>query len=57
MVKEKVKGMNKNFGFEVNKPFYVVSKMWMGRVLEVVGGRNIVIRTRSTRSSQLFYFD
>ena len=35
--------MNSNFGFFINRPFYIVSKMWMQRVIEVSGGRNLVI--------------
>ena len=50
--------MNTNFGFFINRPFYIVSKMWMSRVVEVVGGRNLVIKSRvHGRTTQLFYFD
>jgi len=50
-------GLNRNFGFHINKPFYIISRMYLGRVLEVVGGRNIVIRTRANRATQQFTFD
>jgi hypothetical protein len=37
--------MSKDFGFKINEPFYIVSKLPMNRVAEVVGGRNIVLKT------------
>ena len=37
--------MNSNFGFFINRPFYIVSKMWMSRVLQM-NGSNVVIATR-----------
>jgi hypothetical protein len=40
------KGINKNFGFHINRPFYIISRLPMRRVIEVVGGRNVVLRTR-----------
>ena len=56
--RDKIKGMNSNFGFYINRPFYIVSKMWMSRVIEVVGGRNLVIKSRvHGRKSQQFVFD
>jgi hypothetical protein len=30
---DQVKGLNKDFGFFINRPFYIVSKMPMGRVI------------------------
>ena len=51
------KGKNRRFNFYINRPFYIVSKLPMRRVIEVVGGRNLVIRTRSTRNTQKFVFD
>ena len=56
--KEITKGVNRRFGFYVNRPFYIVSRMWMKRVIEVVGGRNLVIKTRvKNRNTQKFVFD
>jgi hypothetical protein len=50
--------MNDVFGFYTNKPFYIVSKLPMRRVCEVVGGRNIVIKSLNRgRLEQQFYFD
>lgn len=52
------KGMSKKFGFFIDRPFYIVSKLPARRVLEVYGrSRNIVIMRRTTRKSQLFRFD
>jgi len=45
-VKVQTKGVNKEFGWEINRPFYIVSKMWMNRVITVTGGSNLVIKTR-----------
>ena len=53
----KTKGLNKHFGFWVGRPFMIFSKMPMGRALEVVGGRNLAIKSRSNRKSQRFFFD
>jgi hypothetical protein len=53
-----MKGLNKKFGLEVNRPFFIVSKMWMNRVAECVGASNIVIKTLvRTNKGQQFYFD
>ena len=56
--RDKIKGMNTNFGFFINRPFYIVSKMWMSRVVEIVGGRNLVIKSRvHGRNTQQWIFD
>ena len=56
--KDITKGRNKNFGFFVNRPFYIMSRMPMHRVMELVGGRNLVIkRLARTRNTQKFVFD
>jgi hypothetical protein len=49
--------LNKNFGFYVNRPFYIVSQMSSGRHLELIDGRNLVIKTRNGQKTQEFYFD
>ena len=36
--------MNKDFGFHMNRPFYIVSRLPMRRVIQVVGGRNLVLK-------------
>jgi hypothetical protein len=43
---DRIKGMNQDFGFFINRPFYIVSMMWMNRVIQVVGDDNLVIATR-----------
>jgi hypothetical protein len=43
---EPVKGeLNKEFGFYVDRDFYIVSQMSSNRYLEVINNRNIVIKT------------
>jgi len=49
--------LNKEFGFYVNRPFYIVNQMSSGRYLELIDGRNLVIKTRNGQKTQLFYFD
>lgn len=45
--------MNKDFGFEVNRPFYIVSRLPMNRVLEQVGNNGYVrIRQYIARKTQ-----
>jgi hypothetical protein len=48
--------LNRDFGLYVERDFYIVSHMRSGRYLDVVDGRNIVIKTRNGRNSQRFYF-
>jgi hypothetical protein len=56
--KEPKKGqLNKDFGFYVLRDFSIATHMRSGRYLEVVDGRNLVIKTRNGRKSQRFYFD
>jgi len=38
------KGMDKDFGFEINRPFYIVSRLPTNRVIEYQGGHNLRIR-------------
>ena len=56
--KIQTKGLNKNFGLEIERPFFIVSKMWMNRVVECVGASNLVLRTlRKTNKGQQFFLD
>jgi hypothetical protein len=49
--------MNKEFGLEINRPFYIVSKMWMRRVA-TLAGRKIKLQTLSRKNlGQQFFFD
>jgi hypothetical protein len=41
------KGENKDFGFHVNRPFYIRSRLPMKRVAEMVGASNIVLKSCS----------
>ena len=55
--KAMTKGLNRNFGFYINRPFYIRSKLPMRRVIEIVGGRNLVIkRLYRNRKAQQFRF-
>ena len=46
------------FGFKINEPFFIVSRMPMKRVAEAVGASNIVLKTLvRTRKAQQFRFD
>jgi len=44
--------MNKNRGLYVNRPFYIVSRMWMNRVITVGGGWNLVIQSRTANDKR-----
>jgi hypothetical protein len=58
MEKIKTSGLNKNFGLEINRNFYIVSKLPMERALTNVGANNVVLkRLQRNNSAQLFYFD
>ena len=57
-------GLNRDFGFHVNRPFMIFSKMYMRRALEVVGEEsktNIVLNARpypaGDRLSKAWYSD
>jgi hypothetical protein len=39
------KGESKDFGFKINEPFFLVSRLPMHRVAESVSGSNIVLKT------------
>lgn len=55
---EEVKGKYKDFGFFVGRPFYLVSALPLGRVLQVNGGSTLVIhRYVKGRKEQMWYFD
>jgi len=38
------KGHDEEYGFEINRQFYIKSKMPMGRVMEAVSANNVVLR-------------
>ena len=43
-VKAQTKGLHTESGFHCNRPFYVVSRLPMNRVMESIGANNITIR-------------
>jgi len=53
----KTKGMGE-FGFKINEPFFIVSRLPMKRVAEAIGASNVVIkRLVINRLAQQFFFD
>jgi hypothetical protein len=55
--KEPTKGeFNEQFGLYVERPFYVISEMDSHRYLDLINNRNMVIKTRNGRNTQLWYF-
>jgi hypothetical protein len=55
---EPVKGeLSKDFGLYVERPFYIVSQLPSNKYLDLINNRNMVIKTRNGRSTQLWYFD
>ena len=58
VAKEATKGMDKDFGFEINRPFYIRSKMPMGRVMEAISANNVTLKKfYKNRKSQQWVFD
>jgi hypothetical protein len=56
--KLETKGLNEEFGFHINRPFYIVSELPMNRVAEMLGGTNMVLkRWRKNQRQQQFFFD
>jgi len=45
---EPTTGLDKDSGFYRNRPFFIVSRMNAHRVIEVTGGRNLVIKTKAS---------
>ena len=58
MEKVKTSGENKDFGFDINREFYLRSKMFMQRVVECKGGQWLhLMKYNKARKSQRFFFD
>jgi len=56
--KTETKGLNEEFGFYINRPFYLVSELPFNRVAEMLGGTNMVLkRWRNNQRQQQFWFD
>jgi hypothetical protein len=54
---EPTKGqLNKKFGLYVERDFYVVSALKDHRYLDLINNRNMVIKTRNGRKTQVWYF-
>jgi len=54
----KTEGLKEDFGWHIGRPFYIITKMGSGRALEVVGGRNVVLKWKQYKNiNQQFYFD
>jgi len=52
------KGLNEEFGFHINRPFYFRSRMPMKRVIESIGANNITLkRWRKNVTAQQWWFD
>jgi hypothetical protein len=55
---EPTKGqLNKDWGLYVERPFYIITHMSSGRYLDLISNRNMVIKTRNGRRTQLWWFD
>jgi hypothetical protein len=55
---EPTKGqLNTRFGLYVDRTFYVVSRLGQGKYLDLINNRNMVIKTRNGRKTQLWWFD
>jgi hypothetical protein len=42
--KMETRGLNEEFGFHINRPFYIVSELPFNRVAEMLGGTNMVLK-------------
>ena len=51
-------GFNSDFGLYINRPFYIISRMWMNRTITAVGETNLVIKNKvDGKNTQKFVFD
>jgi bacillopeptidase F (M6 metalloprotease family) len=56
--KEPTSGLNEEFGFYINRPFYLISRLPMRRVAQCHGANNIALnRWLKNRKDQMFVFD
>jgi hypothetical protein len=42
--KDQTKGLEEDFGFHINRPFYIRSRMPFKRVVEMIGASNITLK-------------
>ena len=56
--KDRTKGMNDEFGFHINRPFYMRSRLPFQRVAECHGANNVWLkRWRKNVAAQQWFFD
>jgi hypothetical protein len=56
--KDRTKGMNNEYGFHINRPFYLRSRLPFQRVIECIGANNVTLkRWRNNVRQQQWYFD
>jgi len=56
--KDETTGLNEEFGFDINRPFYIRSRMPMKRVMQCHGAGWIHLNTyKAKRLDQQFWFD
>jgi uncharacterized UPF0146 family protein len=54
----KTKGRDSYFGLHVGRPFYIHSGGFKGKVVEVISGRNLALRSFvRNKSVQMFFLD
>jgi hypothetical protein len=52
------KGLNEEFGFHINRPFYLVSELPFNRVMEMLGNTQVLQkRWRNNQKAQQWWFD
>jgi len=49
--------LNEKFGLYVERPFYIVSNMDSHKYLDLINNRNMVVKTRNGRNTQVWWFD
>jgi hypothetical protein len=49
--------LNKEFGLYVQRDFYIITRLGSGRYLDLINNRNMVIKTRNGRKTQIWWFD
>jgi len=49
--------LNEEFGLYVQRPFYIVSALGSHRYLEVINSKNMVIKTKNSHKTQVWWFD
>jgi hypothetical protein len=49
--------LNEDFGLYIQRPFYIVSAMDTHKYLDLINNRNMVIKTKNGRNTQIWWFD